>query len=220
MKAARPSFVEFGDGRGDDGSLLIPESPVFPGMGIQPADGDVGRCDPAFPQEIGSQFPDAENRFGREQPRDIGERTMDRREADGEGRPGEEHPEIRASRRRPRRIPSGREKGIRRPADPSLETGPVTTAAASVSRSSRTDSSSASSADSGGFAGRLAGHACEPVPDHAEIEALRQLPRGKRRIHDFRADPGRIAEGDEDFRHGLQMEVERRACKLEASPRC
>ena len=212
-------FVERGDGGGDDGFFLAAESAVLPGMGVQPADGDAGGCDAPFPEKIRRQAADAENPLRRQQARDIGEAAVDRREANGQGRSRQEHPEIRAAERIgvEFRLAGKRETdGLQaflgnRAGDHGGGIRLAEQADAFLQRIKRRLR---------GFAGRLSGDAREPVPDHAEIEALRQPPRSKGGIHDFRPDPGGIAEGDEDFRHGIEMNVERCGGKLEASPRC
>ncbi len=84
-EGSETQLVKRGDGRGDGGFFLIPERPVFAGVWIQPADRDVRRGDPAFFQESGRQFPDGENRLGREKPWDVRERIVNGREADREG---------------------------------------------------------------------------------------------------------------------------------------
>ena len=69
-------FVEGGDGGSDDGFLLIAESAVFPGMGIQAADGDTWGGDACFREEIRRELADGKNRFDGEQARNIGERIV------------------------------------------------------------------------------------------------------------------------------------------------
>jgi hypothetical protein len=60
---------------------------------------------------------------------------------------------------------------------------------------------------------RLPRHARRTIPDHTEAEALGKFPGGESSINDFRSDPCRIAEGDENFRHAPMMDAGKRKRK-------
>lgn len=193
--------VETPDGRGDDAGFLIAKSPAFAGVGVQPGDGDAGPGNAATVQEPVGELADAHDALRREQRGHGGQGLVDGSKAHRQGRPGEEHAEVRHAKRMGEKF---RLPGKRKPdrLERVLADGPGDHCVRRACGQAVGGKLQRLEGRPGGAQVGLSGGPGITVAEDFKHAVTGELPGGEGLVDDLRADAGGVAEGDEDVRHG------------------
>lgn len=209
--------VQTFDGRLDEARFLIAEGSVFAGVGIEAGNGDARPGDAAAFEETGGEVSDAFDAFGGEKVRHAGERFVDGGEADGQGPAGEEHAEV------PGAEGMGEVFGLAGEGETEGLEGFLGDRAGdhgvgAVVLEFRDGRVQGGEGGGGGTVVRLSRDAGMAVAEDHEFKTAGQFTRGERSVDDFRADAGRIAEGDEDASHGVDAAAAGGRCQVRMEP--